>query len=136
MHLTWKRPDGFHDAKPSDYYPIDLDGRSRLWLHKDDKDQYPFRLSGGWEDKDLTVRLNNLINLLPESNPQWIKFLKGSFNHSMKPNPQEYYNEIYSWIRELKNFLKGDTWEIDILSQALDSTLNRLETIKPEFFKD
>lgn len=135
MHLTWKRPDGFHGAQPADYYTVDLGGRARLWLHKTDKDQYPFRLSGGWEEKDHSVRLNNLINLLPEGNDAWLDHLRGAFNHSMHSEPAEYYKETHTWLFELKNFLKGDTWETDILSQALDTTLTRLETVEAEFLK-
>lgn len=135
MHLTWKRPDGFHGAQPTDYFCVDLDGRSRLWLHKSDKDQYPFRLSGGWEEKDHSVKLNNLINLLPEPDAKWLEHLKTAFHHSMHSEPSEYYQETHSWLKELKNFLKGDTWETDILSQALDSTLARLSQVEDEFLK-
>ena len=65
MHLIWKRPDGFHGASPTDFRVVDLGGRSRLWLHKVDRDQYPFRIAGGWEEKDGSVLLNNLIELIP-----------------------------------------------------------------------
>lgn len=135
MHLTWKRPDGFHNAQPSDYYSIELDGKSKLWLHKEDKDQYPFRLAGDWEEKDHTVRLNNLVNLIGEPTESIIGYLKSTYNHSMNSNLEEYYNEVYSWVRELKNFLKGDTWETDILSQAIDTTLKKLEAAKEGFLK-
>ena len=135
MHLIWKRPDGFHGASPSDFSVFELDGHSRLWLHKTDKDQYPFRISGGWEDREATVRLNNLINLLPAPQGEWVSYLKGSYNHSMKDGADEFYDDIRKWLGELSGNLKGDTWEVEILSQALNSTMRRLEEAKQDFLK-
>ena len=51
MHLVWKRPDGYHGATPSDFNEADLGENVRLWLHKSDKDQYPFQIAGGWEER-------------------------------------------------------------------------------------
>ena len=133
MHLVWKRPDGFHGASPSDFSVVELDGHSRLWLHKTDKDQYPFRISGGWEDREATVRLNNLVNLLPFPTEDWVGFLKGSFNHSMKEGADEFFNEIKGWLTGLSENIKGDTWEVEILDQALQSTLRRLDEAKTGF---
>ena len=53
MNVIWKRPDGFYDAAPSDYYTHELSKGYSLWLHKTDKLTYPLRVSGGWEDQKV-----------------------------------------------------------------------------------
>ena len=51
--VIWKRPDGFHGANPSDFMVVDIGSESRLWLHKSDFENFPFRISGSWSgEKD------------------------------------------------------------------------------------
>ena len=33
MHIIWKRPDGFENAQPSDFFKISLSNGAQLWLH-------------------------------------------------------------------------------------------------------
>lgn len=135
MHVIWRRPDGFHGASPSDYSVVELGGHSRLWLHKADKDEYPFRVSGGWEENEATKRLNNYANLLPLSKRYWVEHLQTTFNHSMKSDPKEFFEETLEWLKELKSHLKGDTWEVEILTQAIDVTQQKLLEAKSDFVK-
>lgn len=135
MHVIWKRPDGYHDASPSDYSTCEIGSHFRLWLHRHDKEQYPFRIAGGWEEKEGTVRLNRLINLLPESDEKWLEHLRHSYDHSMKDDKSTFMNDLIGWLQELGKHVKGDTWEVEILSQALDLTIERLEKLKATFAK-
>jgi elongation factor P hydroxylase len=63
MFVVWKRPDGYHDATPSDFQIVEAGANARIWLHKSDREWYPFRISGGWQESDATRRLNGLVNL-------------------------------------------------------------------------
>lgn len=133
MHVIWKRPDGFHGASPSDYKVIELGDHSKLWLHREDHDQYPFRVSGGWEEKEATIRLNNFINLLDQDNAKWHEHLKVLFDHSMKDDREKFFIDLKTWLAELSEGIKGDTWETEILHEALRLTGERLESIKTNF---
>lgn len=135
MHLVWKRPDGFHGASPSDFTVFELGGHSRLWLHKTDRDQYPFRVSGGWEEKEATVRLNNLVNMLPQPTAAWIEYLNKIYDDTLKDDRGKFFNELVNWINELAQHAKGDTWETDILVEALRVTADRLEEARAGFLK-
>jgi len=135
MHLVWKRPDGFHGAAPSDFVVFELGGHSRLWLHKVDHDQYPFRIAGGWEEKEATIRLNNLVNLLPHPTENWIDHLNKLYDNSLKDDRPKFFEDLLSWLEELDQYVKGDTWEAEILSEALRMTNSRLQTMRREFLK-
>lgn len=135
MHLIWKRPDGFHGATPQDFFVLELGGHSRLWLHRDDNSQYPFRIAGGWEENEGTVRLNNLINLLPKPQASWIDYLNRSYDHSMKDDRKAYIDELTVWLRDLMNCAKGDTWETEILQEALKLTIDKLSGLRDSFTK-
>ncbi|SMF54919.1 hypothetical protein [Pseudobacteriovorax antillogorgiicola] len=133
MHLVWKRPDGFHEALPSDYEVVDLGNNFKLWLHKKDKDQYPFRIAGGWEEKEGTVRLNNLVNLLASNRDAWLAHLKHTYDHTMKSDKGKYIDDLLSWLNELKDCPKGDTWETEIMTQAVTQTWQRVSEVKDDF---
>ena len=45
MHIIWKRPDGFQNSIPDDFERVQLSNGSQLWLHKTEKDWYPFHAS-------------------------------------------------------------------------------------------
>lgn len=135
MHLIWKRPDGFHGASPADFTTIDLGQETRLWVHKTDKDQYPFKISGSWEENEATVRLNNLVNLVPEPKKKWVDHLINLFSHTMKDNSQEFFNDLMEWLNELQQNIKGDSWEVEILKQSLAATEKRLLDAKDDFLK-
>lgn len=133
MHVVWKRPDGYLGASPEDYIAIELDGHSRLWLHRTDRDSYPFRISGGWEEEELTVKLNNLVNLLALPESEWIESLKERFSHSMKDSPERFYDGLCAWLIDLTGHLKGDSWEVEIMGQAIKLTHHRLRELKSRF---
>mgnify|MGYP001612242466 CR=1 FL=1 len=133
MHLIWKRPDGFHGASPTDFRVVDLGGRSRLWLHKVDRDQYPFRIAGGWEEKDGSVLLNNLINLLESDDKGWLEYLNRAMDHSLKEDRTVFMTDLLSWLTELQQHVKGDTWETEILREALTVLSERLVVLRERF---
>lgn len=135
MHLIWKRPDGFHGASPSDFSVLELGGHSRLWLHRTDKDQYPFRIAGGWEESSGTVLLNNMINLLPHPPADWLDYLKKTFDHSMKDDRRAFLDELFAWLAELGQHVKGDTWETEIMQQALNLTAERVRACQENFMR-
>lgn len=133
MRVIWKRPDGFLGASPEDFSVIELEGHSRLWVHRRNKDQYPFQVSGGWEEQNDTVRLNNLVNLLLEADERWLNYLNTAFNNSPKDDRREYYSYLETWLGELGKNLKGDTWETEIVSHALTTTTKRLQKVAESF---
>ena len=133
MHLIWKRPDGYHGAQPSDFSVLELDGHSRLWLHKEDRDHYPLQISGGWAERESSIRLNNLINLIPFGRDAWVEYLGRQYDHSMTEDPADFYEEIYTWLEGLVTHVKGDTWETEILKQALTVAKTRLADVKKDF---
>lgn len=135
MHLIWKRPDGYLGAKPSDFVVCELADHSNLWLHKVDKDQYPFRVSGGWEDIDLSVSLNNLVNLIPEDDSAWVNHFVTCYDHSMSDSKENYLETTLKWLSELEKVAKGDTWEVEILEQAVAVVISRVNSIKAAFLK-
>ena len=133
MHLVWKRPDGFHDALPSDYQVVDLGNNFKLWLHKQDKDQYPFRIAGGWEEKEGSVRLNNLVNLLNSQESDWLTYLNYSYDHSMKDDKEKYIEDLLTWLKELESCPKGDTWETEIMAPAVAKTHEVVLKVRDSF---
>ncbi len=133
MNVVWKRPDGFHGATPQDFLVVDLGSHSNLWLHKRDKDTFPFRISGGWEEKDGSTKLNNLINLIGSTNKQWVEHLAHTFSHSMKDEPEAFLNELVQWVQAIKGHLKGDKWEVEIMGEAVDTVAKKLEEVRTAF---
>lgn len=133
MHVVWLRPDGFHGASPDDYQAIQLGGAGKLWLHKKDMNGYPFRVSGGWEDEDASRKLNNLVNLISSDNAKWEEHLRSSYSHSMGDDPKKFFEGVITWIEGLADHLKGDSWEIDILGQAISDVKAKLQSVKSSF---
>jgi hypothetical protein len=133
MHVIWKRPDGFHGASPSDFKVVELQGQSKLWLHKGDNQWFPFRISGGWQDEDATKKLNALVNLIGRENSEWLKLLEDQFGHSSAADAVSFYKETLIWLSELKNNLKGDTWEVEIMGAAISEIEQSLEACKKNF---
>ncbi|MBQ49009.1 MAG: hypothetical protein CMP10_16605 [Zetaproteobacteria bacterium] len=131
--VTWKRPDGYHGASPDDFGVAEVDGRYRLWLHKSDKDQYPFRISGGWEEDESSVKLNNMVNLIGDGQDVWASWLAATWEHSMKEGRKEFYDSLVQWLTDLQGKGKGDTWEVEIINGALRCTLKMLQKVKEHF---
>lgn len=132
MKVIWKRPDGFHEALPSDYIVVEVSKNSRIWLHKKDQVNYPFRVSGGWQDEQATQKLNRMVNLIPKHTKEWVQYLTEIFNHAETDNPQTFLKKEIEWLDELSKNLKGDTWELAIMNE----TLNKLKVIVMQTAKD
>jgi hypothetical protein len=127
MKVIWKRPDGFHGASPSDYDVIEVSPATKIWLHKVDKENFPFRVSGGWLDEAASRRLNQMVNLLSKSDHEWSEFLRATFANASTDNFHTYLQNEVSWISELTPFLKGDHWEVEIMTETLQALTHRLE---------
>jgi len=135
MNVVWKRPDGFMDAVPDDYEVVKLGSHSNLWLHKKDKDRFPLRVSGGWEEDSATCKLNNLVNLLNNPNEKWVSHLLQVYDNSMKDDSDVFLTELKNWVDDLKKYLKGDEWEVDIMAQALGMVNHKLDEVKTPFLQ-
>jgi hypothetical protein len=133
MKVIWKRPDGFHEASPSDYLVVEVSEHSRIWLHKRDQENYPFRVSGGWQDEEASHKLNRLVNLITKSREEWARYLTELFNHSTTDSPQNFLKREAEWIDELTKNLKGDTWELEIMGETLKEIKRKLELIADKF---
>ncbi len=133
MFVVWKRPDGYHDATPSDFRIAEVGSRARLWLHKSDHEWYPFRISGGWQESDATRRLNELVNLIGKPANDWMTFLTTAFHHSMTDDPRAFLADQVKWLGDLKSHLKGDTWEVEIMEQVLEEVCGRLRQMEKDF---
>jgi len=135
MKVVWKRPDGYHGATPSDYRVIKINEDSNIWLHKKDSEWFPFRVSGGWQDEDATIKLNSFINLIGKEDSEWLDHLTNNFGHSEAKDAETYYKETLIWFSELKNNLKGDTWEIEIMATVISITEKNIADSHDGFIK-
>ena len=135
MHVVWRRPDGFHGAAPTDFKIIEVAGQSRIWLHRSEREWFPFRVSGGWQDDDATKRLNALVNLLDQPQSEWQSYLTRTFHHSPFDDTKSFWKEMKEWLAELQKNLKGDTWETEIMAAVLGEISNNLEQLKWQFTK-
>ena len=130
MKVIWKRPDGFHGSKPADYYVVDLKtNSSKIWLHRTDRENFPFRVSGGWQDEDASRKLNQLVNsLLSQDSEQFHTYLNACLDDSKFEDIDSFLVELRSWLQSLKINLKGDTWELAVMTDTLDELLHALES--------
>ena len=120
MKVVWKRPDGFLGSNPSDFSVYEMPSKSKLWLHKTDHENFPFRISGGWQDEESTRKLNHLVNLLNKSEPSWKNWLERDFFDSKLEKAELYVDSLKLWLGSVRENLKGDTWEKEIMSEALN----------------
>jgi hypothetical protein len=133
MHIIWKRPDGFQNAQPEDFRRVPLSNGAQLWLHRHELDWYPFQVSGDWAGQDQTVRLNRLVNLVDATDSAWIHFLEHYSDDELAPTEHSVsgsYDLIVRWIEELKDALKGNTWEVEIMGCALADIQERVKKVK------
>ena len=135
MHVLWKRPDGFHNARPSDYKVVELSGQSQLWLHNTDRKWFPFRISGGWQESEATQKLNQLVNLVGESNINWVTHVTKLYSHTLGSDAGHFVDDLCGWLNDLRNHLKGDTWETEIMDQVIGAVQRHLLVIKPQFLQ-
>lgn len=133
--VVWKRPDGFHGASPTDFRVVEVSGQARLWLHLRDVDNFPFRISGGWQEVEATKRLNNLVNMLGKPDQAWLDQIVRAYNNSMVDDPATFINEKLKWLGSIRHNLKGDTWEVEIMAKVLAELQNRIEALKRDFLQ-
>lgn len=136
MNVIWKRPDGFHGASPSDYVVVQVATNSKIWLHKTDNCNFPFRISGGWQDEDATEKLNNLVNLLNKKQEDWIQHLLDCFSNSQAENGKNYIESQEKWLGELKENLKGDQWETTIMIEVLTEVEQMIHKVANDFLTE
>ena len=121
MQVIWKRPDGFHTADPSDYKVVEIATNARIWLHKSDHENYPFRVSSDWKGEEQTKKLNNLTNLILHEYKSWFGWVKSHYHHSNHDSAEDFLKETRGWLDEIKKHSKGDHWEIEIIHQSVEA---------------
>lgn len=130
MHVIWKRPDGFQNALPEDFRRVQLSNGAQLWLHRHEIDWYPFQVSGDWTGQEQTKRLNRLVNLLDAPETAWKHFLEHYYDDEMgEGTTSAACQGIATWIGELKNHVRGNTWEMEIVNCALADIGDRIRQI-------
>ena len=132
MKVIWKRPDGFHGASPQDYVVVQVANNSKIWLHKNDNENFPFRVSGGWQDEDATRDLNKLVNLLNKSKEDWLSHLESHFFDSKLEHSHKYLENIDEWLNSLLTNLKGDQWEVAIMHEVMTELRTQLKKLSPD----
>ncbi|MBP6219239.1 MAG: hypothetical protein KA436_11685 [Oligoflexales bacterium] len=135
MKVIWKRPDGFHGASPSDFTLTPLSSQAKIWLHKTDSANFPFRLSGGWQDEEATHKLNRLVNLLGKPSADWVSHLLKIYHDSKIEDPTAFLLSLISWIDEVSSQLKGDAWELEIMGETLTELREILRRVQGDFQK-
>jgi hypothetical protein len=133
MHVIWKRPDGLYGADPSDFAVVKIGNHSKIWLHKRDHSNFPFRIAGGWQEEEASIRLNNLVNLLDKPDSEWLNSLNKIFNDHLQDDASKFINELGRWVEDLRLHLKGDTWELEIMQETFTELSNKLKSIKASF---
>jgi hypothetical protein len=133
MHIIWKRPDGFQNAHPEDFRRVPLSNAAQLWLHRHELDWYPFQVSGDWAGQEQTVKLNRLVNLVDATDAAWLNFLE-RYNDdelgSQDQSSEAACEGIVSWLEALKEGVKGNTWEVEIMRCALGDVQTRVTRVK------
>jgi len=129
MHLIWKRPDGFQNAVPEDFRLFMLSNGASLWLHRSECDWYPFQVNGDWASQEQTVRINRIVNLLDATDDAWRSFVNQDCGDDLSPQstPEKHSKGLVEWLESLKACLRGNTWEVDIMTCALGDAQRRLK---------
>ena len=127
MHVIWKRPDGFQNAMPEDFRRVTLSNGTQLWLHRHEKEWYPFQVSGDWSGQLDTKRLNQLVNMIDASDECWKSFLKLSLDNEIENSCLNMIaRKNFDWLKTFEKAIKGDTWEIEIVRCALQDVLKKI----------
>lgn len=129
MKVVWKRPDGFLESVPNDFTVLEMPSKSKLWLHKRDHKNFPFRISGGWQDEESTRKLNTLVNLLAKPMESWQEWLEQDFFNSKLEKSDLHKDSLKGWLKTVKENLKGDTWELEIMGEALEEIHKQISNI-------
>jgi hypothetical protein len=134
MRVIWRRPDGYHEAHPTDYRVAQI-GDCRVWLHKRESEEFPFKVSGDWGAQDQTRGLNYLINRVEESAENFAISLEKTFDHATEADPKKFIVGKLSWVEGLRSNLKGDTWEVEVMDHVLVAISSRIRQAEPFFLK-
>jgi hypothetical protein len=51
----------------------------------------------------------------------------------MKSDAEQFFEDTFRWLGELKGYLKGDTWEVEIAAQAIALAQDKLFDSKAPF---
>ena len=135
MKVIWKRPDGFHNASPENYKVVQLASGANIWLHRENTEWYPFRVSGDWAKEEGTIKLNRLINLLPNKDANWADHLIEIYFDAPTGDPEQFITDFIKWLDKVKNHLKGDTWELDIMEQVVSLIYDNVRSCSKDFMK-
>ena len=79
-------------------------------------------------------KLNSLTAYLmvPLIRELQVKFLSENFANSSADQPKTYLNDTLNWLGVLKTNLKGDTWEMDIMTKALSLVEEKIKQASEE----
>lgn len=131
MHLIWKRPDGFQNALPEDFRRVALSNGAQLWLHRYERDWYPFQVSGDWSGQLDTKHLNQLVNMIDASSAAWKSFLEHSLDDEIGNRANSTLSSIakekLEWLQTFSITIKGNTWEVEIVRCALHDVMEKLK---------
>jgi hypothetical protein len=133
MFVIWRRPDGYHGARPEDFRVVDVKGDAVLWLHKTDRDWYPFQVSGGWQDEDQTIKINRFANLLDAGPSEWIQTMVSMFHDSPFDDTHEFSEDLETWMDTLRQCIKGDQWAREFMETVFVEIHSKLEASKGDF---
>jgi len=136
MNVIWKRPDGFHGSSPEDYTVVQVANNAKIWLHKKDRINFPFRVSGGWQDEDATKKLNSLVNLINRPSVEWNRHLLDEFYESQVEGGEKFLQDLTSWLGDLRQNLKGDHWETAIMKEVLSEISHQIDSLKTSFIRE
>jgi hypothetical protein len=64
-----------------------------------------------------------------------MEYLNRAYDHSMKDDRKAFVDEMTVWLRDLTSCVKGDTWETEILQQALRLTVDKISALRDSFIK-
>ncbi len=135
MFVIWRRPDGFHGAKPEDFRVIEVEHDVRLWLHKDDQLWFPFQISGGWQDEEQTKKLNKFVNLMNHSENNWSDALGQLYHETMNDDPKLFLDELDGWLDQLIKNPKGDKWEKEIIEKTISFVQKNIQASRAQFIE-
>jgi hypothetical protein len=132
MQVIWKRPDGFQNASPEDFVRVELSNGAHLWLHRHERDWYPFQVSGDWSGQTDTKRLNRLVNMIEADTSSWELFLEHAFDDSLEVQKNlsliTIAQENLEWLKTFEKSIKGHTWEVEIVRCVLFDVMEKLKT--------
>jgi hypothetical protein len=73
------------------------------------------------------------VNLIGKPSASWVKHLVNEFHHSMSDDGKKFFSETVTWLESLLSNLKGDTWEVEIMSHAINEVCNRVKDTQVPF---